>query len=147
MLGFLRREGDPDDVGPQPRLDQIDALLESFADTGIDVQVSVSGSPDKLPASLEVSAYRILQEALTNVLKHSDAGRVSVAVRAEPAGLTIEVVDDGAATSGNSASSGGHGLIGMRERVALHRGSLLAGPLPTGGYRVLATFPLDGIAR
>ena len=145
MLGFLRREGDPDDVGPQPRLDQLDALLDAFADTGIDVRLSVSGAPRNLPASLEVSAYRILQEALTNVLKHSDAEHVEVAVRAEPAGLSIEVVDDGSTSS--QTTSGGHGLIGMRERVALHRGTLQAGPLPAGGYRVLATFPLDGIAR
>jgi signal transduction histidine kinase len=143
MLGFLRREDEPEDIAPQPRLDQLDALLENV-DTGLDVHVTVSGVPRDLPASLEVSAYRIVQESLTNVLKHSTAEHACVGVEYGDGHLSIEVTDDGARRDADVPASGGHGLIGMRERVALHRGQLQAGPQPSGGFRVLATFPLEG---
>jgi signal transduction histidine kinase len=143
MLGFLRREGEPEDIAPQPRLSRLDTLLDGF-DTGVDVQVSVSGVPRDVPTSLEVSAYRIVQEALTNVVKHSTAEHACVAVAYGDRRLSVAVTDDGRARDGGPSASGGHGLIGMRERVALHRGDLQAGPQPTGGFRVLATFPLDG---
>jgi len=152
MLGFLRTEGDSEDIAhrdlalqdiaPQPRLDQLQSLLGSF-DTGLEVQVTVSGVRRDVPASLEVSACRIVQEALTNVLKHSTADNACVAIAYGDAELSIEVTDHGAPRGAGGPLSGGHGLLGMRERVALHRGRLQAGPQPAGGFRVAATFPLE----
>ncbi|MGY1702553.1 sensor histidine kinase [Geodermatophilus sp. SYSU D00766] len=144
MLGFLRQEDEPDALAPQPRLAQLDALVAEVGETGVVVEVSVAGRPRELPPSVEVSAYRIVQEALTNVVKHSTAGQVQVCLSYEPRVFTVEVTDDGDTRTDGAAAPGGHGLIGMRERVGLHRGRFHAGPLPAGGFRVLAAFPDDG---
>jgi len=146
MLGFLRQEDEPDALAPQPRLAQLDALVAEVGETGVAVEVSVAGRPRDLPPSVEVSAYRIVQEALTNVVKHSTAGRVQVCLTYEPRVFTVEVTDDGDGRTDGAAAPGGHGLIGMRERVGLHRGQFHAGPLPDGGFRVRAAFPDDGRA-
>ncbi len=146
MLGFLRQEDEPDALAPQPRLAQLDALVTEVGETGVVVEVSVAGRPRELPPSVEVSAYRIVQEALTNVVKHSTAGRVQVCLAYEPRAFTVEVTDDGDGRTEGAAAPGGHGLIGMRERIGLHRGQFHAGPLPTGGFRVRAAFPDDGRA-
>ncbi|GAA3077013.1 sensor histidine kinase [Streptosporangium carneum] len=141
MLGMLR---DPGGTGVQPPsagLDGLDALVAQVKDTGVAVGVGVKGRPRPLPPGLDLSAYRVVQEALTNALKHARAGRIDVTVTHSPGALVLEVVDDGTGDGGGQGS--GHGLIGMRERVAMYGGELTAGPTPGGrGYRVHARFPL-----
>ena len=138
LLGFLRRPGD--DLAPAPGLSELPRLAASMGALAVDVHVE--GEARSLPPTVDVSAYRILQEALTNTLKHAAASRADVRVRYGADELEVEVVDDGRAGVGATPRPGGHGLIGMRERVALHGGQLSAGPLDGGGYRVLVTLPL-----
>lgn len=132
-------------MGPQPGLQQLDSLAAQVSEAGLPVEVTVEGRRLDLPASIELSAYRIVQEALTNSLKHSGASRAQVTIRYRPSSLEIEVVDDGRGTEArrSTADKGGRGLIGMRERVAVFGGELSAGPARTGGYRVHARLPLD----
>jgi len=145
MLGFLRQEGEADDLGPQPTLRELDVLIEQVGRAKLEVEVVVEGDLRSLPPTLEVSAYRLVQEALTNTLKHAEASNATVRLRYEPEALDVWIVDDGRGDAGaSSAGVGGHGLIGMRERVSLHGGRLRAGPQPEGGFEVWATFPLNG---
>lgn len=137
MLGLLRSD-DTVDFTPQPGLAQVGALAERMAGSGLDVDVRVEGAPGPVSPGVDISAYRIVQEALTNVLKHGEAGRATVRVQHRDDGLEIEVTDDGTA---RPAQGHGHGLTGMRERVALYGGSLEAGPAPSGGWRLLARLP------
>lgn len=138
LLGAIR-EGDAS-YEPQPGLEQIDELLAGIRSSGLDVELQIEGKPHPLPAALELSAYRIIQEALTNTLKHAHASHVEVTLRYRARALDLEVRDNG---HGNStAHSGGSGLIGMRERVAAFGGSLAAGPSSVGGFAVEARFPL-----
>lgn len=141
MLGMLR---DPGGTGVQPSpagLDHLDTLVAQVKDTGVAVGVAVEGRPQPLPPGLNLSAYRVVQEALTNALKHARASRIDVTVTHAPGVLILEVLDDG--TGDGGGQGGGHGLIGMRERVALYGGELTAGPAPSGrGYRVQARLPL-----
>ena len=95
-----------------------------------------------MPPGLSLCAYRVVQEALTNAIKHAGAARAEVSVRWGPDALELEVVDDGSAPGGGDAAPGGHGLVGMRERAALHGGSVEAGPSPAGGFVVRARIPL-----
>ncbi len=143
MLGFLRREGEQPDLAPQPRLGRLDALLRDLAGGALHVQVIECGTPRELPPTVEVSAYRIVQEALTNVLKHSTAERVVVRLVYEPRSFAVEITDDGRPRDAARPAGGGHGVLGMRERTALHHGELVAAPLDSGGYRVRATFPVE----
>jgi signal transduction histidine kinase len=143
MLGLLRSD-DTVDFTPQPGLAQIDALAERMAGSGLDVDVRVEGAPGPVSPGVDISAYRIVQEALTNVLKHAEAGRATVRIRHRDAGLEIEVTDDGTAPPARGSSLGpgqGQGLTGMRERVALYGGSLEAGPAAPRGWRLLARLP------
>ncbi len=144
LLGFLRREGETDDLAPQPSLRQLDGLVAQMAGADLAVELVVDGEPLPLPPTVELSAYRIVQEALTNTLKHASASQAEVHLRYRPGEVEVEVVDDGLGGSGAPAGAGGHGLIGMRERVGLHGGRLIAGPRPEGGFAVRATFPVDG---
>jgi signal transduction histidine kinase len=107
----------------------------------VDVELSVTGTPRSLPAGVELSAYRIVQEALTNVIKHSGSDRASVQLRYAKDGLELEILDHGSGIAPSDVPDSGHGLVGMRERVALFGGSLQVGPLNGRGYRVLATLP------
>jgi signal transduction histidine kinase len=107
----------------------------------VDVELSVSGAPRPLPTGVELSAYRIVQEALTNVIKHSGSHHARVVLRYGDAGLELEIVDQGGAAGESGGPASGHGLVGMRERVALFGGSLEAGPENGRGYRVRATLP------
>jgi signal transduction histidine kinase len=143
VLGLLRQEDDPERIGPRPRLSDVDRLVADMAETGLTVQVRVEGRPGVLPSSVEVSAYRVVQEALTNALKHSTGRHVLLRVAHQPHQLAVEVTNDGVAKDGPQ-DTGGHGIIGMRERVALHGGQFAAAPLDSGGFRVSACFPLDG---
>ena len=110
------------------------------------MDLAIEGEPRPLPATLEVSAYRIVQEALTNTRKHARATAASVRVRYGPQALEIEVVDDGSGAAAHRDHEGGHGLIGMRERASLHGGHVRTGPRPEGGFAVHASFPLDPVA-
>jgi signal transduction histidine kinase len=126
---------------PAPGLGRLEALVESIRSAGLDVVVTVEGEPGGLQRALDLSAYRILQEALTNVVKHARARHVDVRVRYGRRRLELEVRDDGAGAAADNGA-GGHGLVGMRERAALFGGELDAGPSPGGGYAVRARLPL-----
>jgi len=141
LLGFLRQAGDSDDLAPQPGLGQLPRLAASMSDSDLAVEVSIEGEARSLPPTVDVSAYRIVQEALTNTLKHSAASRAHVHVRYWPDELEVEIVDDGRLDGGSSSASGGLGLIGMRERAALHGGQLSAGPAAGGGFAVKVRLP------
>jgi signal transduction histidine kinase len=124
---------------PAPGLDGLDALVERVRAAGLDVELSAQERPGSLPPSVDLSAYRIVQEALTNTLKHANASRARVDVRQGNGSLEIEVADDG---QGATAGPPGHGIIGMRERAALFGGELSAGPAPGGGFVVRARLPV-----
>jgi len=142
-LELMRAVGAEEDRKPQPALDDLGPLLERTHAAGVNVELSVSGTPRSLPVGVGLSAYRIVQEALTNVIKHSGSDRASVELRYGNDGLELEIVDHGggAIAVRSELPRSGHGLVGMRERVALFGGSLQAGPLNGRGYRVLATLP------
>ena len=146
-LGFLRQGDDADDLAPQPGVAQLDDLVHQLDRAKLAVDIAVEGEPRPLPRTLEVSVYRIVQEALTNTLKHAGAATATVRLRYEPTAFEVEVADNG---RGNPDAPdrpvGGHGLMGMRERVSLHGGHLVAGPGEAGGFVVRARFPLDGAA-
>ncbi|MFN0153128.1 MAG: sensor histidine kinase [Gaiella sp.] len=147
LLGFLRRADQPDELAPQPDLAQLPELVAQAEQGGMAVELLVEGEPRPLPRTLEVSAYRVIQEALTNALKHSGGTAATVRVGYGPTVLEIEVRDDGNGGGEQPLSKvGGHGLMGMRERVGLHGGHLRVGLAPQGGFAVHATFPLNGQA-
>ena len=141
LLGVLRQDG-PSVLTPAPTLDQVPDLVEEVRRAGLAVDLSVHRNEQQVPAGVQLSAYRILQEALTNTLRHAGAARAVVHVSCEPDAVLVQVDDDGRGQI--AAQSGGHGLIGMRERVAAHGGQLDVGPAPGGGFRVLARLPLEG---
>jgi signal transduction histidine kinase len=144
LLGMLRRSDEELALTPQPSLTQLDRLVEHVQAAGLPVQVTVEGEPRELPPGVDVSAYRIVQEALTNALKHAGPARARVLLRYHPDGLELEVADDGPGTGDGSVS--GYGLVGMRERVSVYGGELQAGRQPGGGYALRARLPL-GSAR
>jgi signal transduction histidine kinase len=144
LLGFLRRTDQPDELAPQPDLTQLADLVAQAGQGGLTVEVSVAGEPRTLARTLEVSAYRVIQEALTNALRHSGGSTATVRLDYGPTVLEVEVRDDGKRRAGKPADVGGHGLMGMRERVGLHGGHLSVGRTPQGGFAVHATFPLNG---
>jgi signal transduction histidine kinase len=146
LLGFLRRADQADELAPQPDLAELPELVAQAGQGRLAVELSVEGDRRPLPRTLEVSAYRVIQEALTNALKHSGGTTARVRVDYTPSALEIEVLDDGGSSDRAGDSVGGHGLIGMRERVGLHGGHLRAGHTPEGGFLVQATFPLEGQA-
>jgi signal transduction histidine kinase len=145
LLGFLRRDGQDDELAPQPDLAQLPRLIAEATGGQLAVALSVDGEPRPLPGTLELSAYRVIQEALTNVRKHSGGTAASVRVAYGRETLEIEVLDDGTSAAAHSPGGSGHGLIGMRERVRLHGGHLRVGPAPQGGFAVHASFPLAGL--
>jgi signal transduction histidine kinase len=140
LLGGVRTNDDAGPAAPRPRLERVDELAEPLRAGGLEVVVRTEGDPSPLPPGVDLSAYRIVQEALTNTLRHGRATRAEVVVRYDADRVEVEVLDDGRATP--SEESAGHGLVGMRERAALLGGTLEAGPLPGGGYRVLARLPI-----
>ncbi len=154
MVGVLGTPGPAGDATegaarePMPGLDRLGPLLESVRSAGLPVELSIEGERRPLDPGVELSAYRIIQEALTNTLKHAGGGRARVLVRYEPAALDVRVTDEGGTRSAEPVSaldSGGHGLVGMRERVAVFGGTLEVGPAGSG-FRVAARLPLDGTA-
>ena len=147
MLGMLSgpdtRDGDST-LAPLPRLDQLGTLVDTVSATGVRVGLSIEGEPRALDPAVDVAAYRIIQEALTNVLKHASGSDAQVRVAYEPASLRIEIENVGSTRSMDlpAREGEGHGLIGMRERASMLGGELEAGPTPTG-FRVIARLPIQ----
>ncbi|MEJ3750661.1 sensor histidine kinase [Actinomycetes bacterium KLBMP 9797] len=142
MLNLLRMSGGAPDERPTSGVDRLDELVANARDAGLAATLGVFGEPTSLPESLSQAAYRIVQEAVTNALKHANASALDVRVRYHAAELEIDVTDDGRGAPPGATAGVGLGLIGMRERVAAHDGTLEAGSRPDGGYRVRARFPL-----
>jgi signal transduction histidine kinase len=140
LLGVLRKSPGAPERAPQPTLDEVDALLKPVRDAGLEASLKVTGEKRALPAALDLSAYRIIQEAITNVLKHAGASRVEIHVDYKPDALLLTISDNGSGPG--DGSSTGHGLIGMRERVDLFKGDLSAGSSSLGGFTVRAKLPL-----
>jgi signal transduction histidine kinase len=140
LLGMLRVGGEPPAHTPQPTLGELDELVAQVREAGLVVELHVEGEPAALPPAVAVSAYRIVQEALTNVLKHAGPARARVVVRYASRGLELEIADDGRGSA--AVGEAGHGLVGMRERVALYGGDFDAGTRNGGGFVVRARLPL-----
>jgi len=140
LVGMLRTDED-DPLAPQPGLHNLPQLVEQVCEAGLPVTLVVDGEQRELPVGLELSAYRIVQEALTNALKHAGDAHATVVVRYGADSLELEVVDDGAGATA-SVESGGHGLVGMKERVALYGGRFDAGRRDTGGFAVRVLLPI-----
>ena len=148
MLGVLRHGdggGGQAPLSPAPGLGELDALVAQAAGAGLEVQVSLEGRPRRLPPAVDLAAYRVVQESLTNVIRHARAGRADVTVRHADGRVVVEVTDDGRARPGDRNGNGsGKGILGMRERARALGGSLEAGPRPEGGFRVVASLPVEG---
>ncbi|HEX4904109.1 MAG TPA: sensor histidine kinase [Acidimicrobiales bacterium] len=140
LLGVLR--GGDADLAPAPGLRDVGDLVESLRESGVPVELTVTGDVAGVPNGIDLTAYRIVQEALTNVLKHAGPASAAVRIAYEPGLVTVEVVDDGHGAP--VSASGGHGILGMRERVAAFGGTLVAAPRQGGGFRVHATLPYAG---
>jgi signal transduction histidine kinase len=140
LVGMLRSDGD-DLLAPQPGLDDLPTLVTQVREAGLPVELVVEGDRRTLPVGIELSGYRIVQEALTNALKHAGDARAEVRVHYRPDSLELEIVDDGNEQPA-SAQGGGHGLVGMRERVALYGGRLDAGRRVNGGFAVRVLLPI-----
>lgn len=143
LLGVLKRDDAPEDAkAPVPGLAHVEALVDEMRRAGLPVDLRVEGEPGPLPPGVDVSAYRVVQEALTNALRHAGPARVSVNVRYGDDDVVVEVNDDGHGSSAHPAPAGGQGLVGMRERVALFQGEFEAGPRAGGGFTVRARLPI-----
>ena len=143
LLEVLKAEEDGDGRAPQPGLARLNELLDAMRASGLPVEAVVEGTPRALSPGVDLSAYRIVQEALTNSLRHAGGASARVVVRYEPDALELEIADDGPGPPEDPEASGGHGLIGMRERVQLFGGELEAGPRPGGGFLVVARLPSE----
>jgi len=143
MVGVLRRDDETADLEPPPGLDQLERLAEKFRASGLPVQLSVTGAALPLAPGLDLTAYRLVQEGLTNTLRHARAPRAArVDVDYGPERLELAVRDDGQLSAGDPPAEAGNGLLGMRERVAVYGGSLVARVRPEGGFELVATLPL-----
>jgi signal transduction histidine kinase len=144
LLGAMRSDGDDLERSPQPGLDRLESLIEEIGHAGLPVRLQVEGERFALPPAIDLSAYRIVQEGLTNALKHARASQADVVVRYAPGEMQIEVRDNGGgAVTGDGL---GHGLIGMRERVKIYGGEMSAGTAPGGGFLLTTRLPLTGQA-
>jgi signal transduction histidine kinase len=142
LLGILRRADDGQSLAPMPGLGQVEALAEQLREAGLAVELRTEGQPVHLAPGIDLAAYRILQEALTNALKHAGPAQAHVVLRYKPHELELEVVDDGHSQNPHGGGPG-HGLVGMRERVSIYGGVLRAGPEADGGFAVRARLPLE----
>jgi signal transduction histidine kinase len=142
LLDLMRRDDEQVALAPQPSLTHLDELVEKLRAAGLPVELRFEGKPVSLPPGIDLSAYRIVQEALTNALKHAGPARARVTVRYIQDALELEIADDGPGP-GDDSDGGGHGLAGMGERVALYGGTLRTGTRPGGGYAVSARLPLE----
>jgi signal transduction histidine kinase len=143
MLGVLTEDGSAPELAPQPGLGQLDALVERVGAAGLPVEVRIQGSPRALPPGLDLTAYRIVQEALTNALKYAKGARTEVVVEFGDGELKLEVLNAGAVAPLPSGAGAGRGLTGMRERVSVYGGELETGGRPEGGFAVRARLPLQ----
>ncbi|TMG61210.1 MAG: sensor histidine kinase [Chloroflexi bacterium] len=143
LVAMLRQPEDEDQLAPQPSLRHLNLLVDQIRETGLVIDVDESCREDGIPPGVDLSAYRIAQEALTNVLKHASAAHVSVSVRCDGAAVEVIVEDDGRGPSDHGSLTGGHGIIGMRERVSLFGGRFEAGARAGGGFRVFAHLPYE----
>jgi signal transduction histidine kinase len=141
LVGVLRRPEEAPALAPQPSLEHVDKLVEQAREAGLPVALQVEGEPVQLAAGLDLTAYRLVQEGLTNAIKHANAHHAEVLVRYDDGYVEVTVTDDG--TGGGGGDSGGHGLVGMRERISVYGGDLDAGALPEGGYRLRARLPTE----
>ena len=146
LLGMLRGANELPALAPQPGMSTLGRLVEQIRDAGLPVEYRIEGDPVELPPGIDLSAYRIVQEALTNALRHAGPARARVSVRYRPTRLELEIENDG--RTDENGGGGGQGLVGMEQRVALFGGQLTAGPRPGAtGYRVKATLPLTEEGR
>jgi signal transduction histidine kinase len=147
LLGVLRAEDERAELAPLPGLDQLRELLEQARAAGMSVSLTMEGSPRPLDEGAELAAYRAVQESLTNTRKHGGlAVAAAVTLRYEEDGLLVQVTDDGRSAAPAAGEVAGHGLTGMRERIAMYGGTVQAGPLAGGGYQVSARLPFAGPA-
>jgi signal transduction histidine kinase len=155
VMGLLTMAADSDadgldpaataDLAPQPGLRELPSLASRVRDTGVPVELTVTGDPAPLPAGVDLTAYRVVQEALTNVVKHAAGARVSVTVDHAPGQVRVEVADTGGLPTAEAGTGSGRGMIGLRERLAVYGGTLHAGRSPVGGFRVRAVIPVDAV--
>jgi signal transduction histidine kinase len=145
VMGLLTPDTDDSDaLAPQPGLGQLEALVGRMRTAGLPVDLTVTGAPRQLPTpGVELAAYRVVQEALTNTVKHASGAKASVRVSYDDTGLDVEVTDTGGPPGACAAGGNGRGLIGLRERLAVYGGTLRTGPRPFGGFRVHALIPLE----
>jgi signal transduction histidine kinase len=141
MVGVLRRPEEAPALAPQPSLEHVNRLVEQARDSGLPVELRIDGDAIQLPAGVDLTAYRLVQEGLTNTLKHAQATRAEVLVSYGEDHIEVTVTDDG--TGVGNGDGGGHGLVGMRERVSVYGGELDAGPQHGGGYRLRAKLPFE----
>jgi signal transduction histidine kinase len=145
IIGFLRQGSRAADLAPQPSLKQLDRLVREMQEAGLPVEVKIEGEEKPLPPSIDLSAYRIVQEALTNSLKHAGPSEASVTIIYRDDSIELDITDSGRGSSSTeSQKSRGTGLVGMRERVSLHGGEFKAGNTSGPGFTVHATLPLLG---
>jgi signal transduction histidine kinase len=144
ILNVLRRADEDDPTQPAPGLAQIDTLVAGATRGGLATTFRLTGTARPLPAAVDLAAYRIVQESLTNAIRHAGPATAIVSLSYGQAELGIDVVDTGRGASTSASEGSGHGLIGMRERAASVGGTVQTGPQPGGGYRVAARLPLDG---
>jgi signal transduction histidine kinase len=144
LLGLLRQTDEPVTLRPQPTLAELDGLVREIREAGVEVDVRIEGGEFALPPGVDLTAYRIVQEALTNVIKHAGATRVEVLVSYRNGQLDVAITDNGtsAADTALAAAGSGHGLLGMRERVSVFGGTVFAGSRPDGGWTVRARLPV-----
>ncbi len=140
MVGVLRHPDEAPALAPQPSLEQVETLVERAREAGLPVDLRIEGDPVELPAGIDLTAYRLVQEGLTNAIKHARARRAEVLVRYVDGEVEVTVSDDG--DGGGDGDGSGHGLVGIRERVSVYGGRLEAGVRPEGGFRLRATLPV-----
>jgi signal transduction histidine kinase len=140
LLDAMRRDGDEVELAPQPGLDAVESLLEEVRRAGLPVDLHIEGEPCRLPPAIDLSAYRIVQEGLTNALKHARASHADVTVRYAPDEVQIVVSDDG--TGATTSNDPGFGLAGVRERVRIYGGEMSAGNENGGGFVLRTRLPL-----
>jgi len=140
MVGVLRNLDEAPSLAPQPSIEHVDKLVEQARNAGLPVELRSEGEPVQLPVGVDLTAYRIVQEGLTNATKHSRAAHAEVLLRYDDGHLEVTISDDG--PGGGGDDSGGHGLVGIRERVSVYGGELEVGPRPEGGFALRASLPL-----
>jgi signal transduction histidine kinase len=139
LVGVLRRPEEGPALAPQPSLEHVEKLISQAREAGLPVELRVEGDPVQLPAGVDLTAYRLVQEGLTNAIKHARAEHAEVVVRYADGRVELTVSDDG--RGDGDGVKGGNGLVGMRERVSVYGGELDAGPRPEGGFRLRAVLP------